>query len=135
MPKGGSREGAGRPKGAITKRTREIAEKATLAGKTPIEILLEGMRFYYEAGNLDKACAFARDAAPYIHPRMASIAVGGKQGQPIETKDVSNEELARRIAFILGQAAMEKAEETPLAASVASNGHQYGRQLADGEIA
>ena len=106
-----------------------------MPAKTPIEILLEGMRFYYEAGNLDKACAFARDAAPYIHPRVASIAVGGKPGAPIETKDVTNEELARRIAFILGQAAREKAEETPLAASVASNGHQYGRQLANGEIA
>jgi hypothetical protein len=91
--------------------------------------MLETMRFYLDAGNLDKACAFARDAAPYIHPRMASIAVGGRPGEPIETKDVTNTELARRIAFILGQAAREKAEETPLAASVASNGHQYGRQL------
>ena len=62
---------------------------------------------------------------------MASIAVGGKPGAPIETKDVTNTELARRIAFILGQAAREQAEETPLAAS----GHQYDRQLADGEIA
>ena len=135
MAKGGSRKGAGRPKGAITKRTREIAEKAILAGKTPIEILLEGMRFYYEAGNFDKACAFARDAAPYIHPRMASIAVGGKPGSPIETKDVTNTELARRIAFILGQAARDRAEEAALAASGAGNDHQYGRQLANGEIA
>jgi hypothetical protein len=72
---------------------------------------------------------------PYMHPRLTSVDVGGKPGAPVETKDVTNAELARRIAFIFGEAAREKAEETPLGASVASNGHQYGRQLADGEIA
>ena len=55
-------------------------------------------------------------------------------GRPKGSGRASNEELARRIAFILGQAVREQAEETPLAASVASNGHQYGRQLANGEI-
>ena len=135
MPKGGARKGAGRPKGGKTKRTREIAQKLALTGLTPLEVMLKAMRLYWEAGNRDKAAAIAKDAAPYMHPRLTSVDVGGKQGQPIETKDVTNTELARRIAFILGQAAREKAEETPLAASVASNGHQYGRQLANGEIA
>jgi hypothetical protein len=135
MAKGGAREGAGRPKGATTKRSREIADRAALAGVMPLEIVLQAMRLYWEAGNHDKAAAIAKDAAPYMHPRLTSVDVGGKPGTPIETKDVSNAELARRIAFILGQAAREQAEETPLAASVASNGHQYGRQLADGEIA
>lgn len=51
MAKGGAREGAGRPKGARTKRTREIAEKAALAGITPLEAMLQAMRHYYEAGN------------------------------------------------------------------------------------
>jgi hypothetical protein len=80
--------------------------------------MLEAMRFYHAAGNRDKAAAIAKDAAPYMHPRLTSVDVGGKPGAPIETKDVTNEELARRIAFILGQAAREKGEKTPLAASL-----------------
>jgi hypothetical protein len=102
------REGAGRPKGGITQRTRQVAEKLALTGLTPLEAMLEAMRFYHAAGNRDKAAAIAKDAAPYMHPRLTSVDVGGKPGAPIETKDVTNEELARRIAFILGQAAREK---------------------------
>jgi hypothetical protein len=87
----------------------EIERAVAATGKTPLEVMLEEMRFYYEAGNLDKAVAFAKDAAPY--PRMASVEIGGKPGAPpIETKDVSSVELARRIAFIFGQAAREQAE-------------------------
>jgi hypothetical protein len=134
MPKGGARKGAGRPKGGKTKRTREIAQKLALTGLTPLEVMLKAMRLNWEAGNRDKAAAIAKDAAPYMHPPLTSVDVGGKPGGA-PTKEVSNAELARRIVFILGQAAREKAEETPLAASVASNGHQYGCQLADGEIA
>jgi hypothetical protein len=109
MAKGGARAGAGRPKGATTKRSREIADRAALAGVMPLEIMLQGMCFYWKAGNLDKAVAIAKDAAPYMHPRLTSVAVGGKPGEPIETKDVTNTELARRIAFIFGQAAREGA--------------------------
>ena len=127
MAKGGSRKGAGRPKGAITKRTREIAEKATLAGKTPIEILLEGMRFYYEAGNLDKACAIAKDAAPYLPASLPAASLVHRS----KRKMLACQNWRAGSPLFLAQAAREKAEETPLAAS----GHQYGRQLADGEIA
>jgi hypothetical protein len=97
--------------------------------------MLKAMRFYWEAGNRDKAAAIAKDAAPYMHPRRTSVDVGGKPDAPVETKDVTNEELACRIPYIFQQAAREQAEQTPLAASVSSNGHQYGRQLANGEIA
>jgi hypothetical protein len=70
------------------------------------------MRFSLEAGDLDRAAALAKDAAPYVHPRMASVSVGGQAGAPpIETREVSHVELARRIAFILGQAAREQADQ------------------------
>jgi hypothetical protein len=103
--------GSGRRPGSKNKRSLQIERAVALTGKTPLEVMLEGMRFYFEAGDLDRAAAFAKDAAPYIHPRMAAIEVGGKPGAlPIETKDVSSVELARRIAFIFGQAAREQAE-------------------------
>ena len=107
--RGGLRPGGGRPKGAKTERTRAIAEQVALTGLTPLEVMMEAMRHYQAIGNRDKAVAIAKDAAPYMHPRLATVAVGGTPGAPIETKDVTMAELARRIAFIFREAAREGA--------------------------
>jgi hypothetical protein len=74
MPSGGRRNGAGRPRGSVNRRTREVAERAALQGVTPLEVLLEAMRRHYDAGELDRAAAFAKDAAPYMHPRLSTMA-------------------------------------------------------------
>ena len=55
MPKGGKRPGSGRPKGALTTRTREIAEKAFAAGITPLEMMLKAMTVHHDNGDWDKA--------------------------------------------------------------------------------
>jgi hypothetical protein len=68
--------------------------------------MLEAMRFHYAAGNLDKAAAFAKDAAPYVHQRLASVQVN--PDAPIETRELTMVELARWIAFVLGTAAREQ---------------------------
>jgi hypothetical protein len=80
--RGGRRPGSGRKPGSLNKRTREIADKAAAEGITPIEVQLATMRALWARANegdtldLDKAIAasaIAKDAAPYIHPRLASI--------------------------------------------------------------
>jgi len=43
MGRGGTRVGAGRKRGALTKRTREVAEKAAATGRSPLEVMLENM--------------------------------------------------------------------------------------------
>ena len=43
MPKGGPREGAGRPRGSRGRRTREAFAKAEALGPTPLEVMLEAM--------------------------------------------------------------------------------------------
>jgi len=48
MAHGGKREGAGRKPGAITKRTREVAERALTEGKSPLEIMLDNMRHFQQ---------------------------------------------------------------------------------------
>jgi hypothetical protein len=48
MPRGGKREGAGRKQGALTKRTREIAERASAEGKSPLEVMLDNMRHFQQ---------------------------------------------------------------------------------------
>lgn len=48
MGSGGKREGAGRPAGAITKRTREVAERALAEGKAPLDVMLDNMRHFQQ---------------------------------------------------------------------------------------
>lgn len=70
---GGKRSGAGRKKGSLTQKTREVAEMAASQGVTPLEVMLEAMNSFRENGDIEKAAGFAKDAAPYMHPRLASV--------------------------------------------------------------
>jgi hypothetical protein len=79
---GGRREGAGRKPGSPTKRRREIIDEAAKDGITPLEVQLRTMRALWDEANKGRtldfekataACAIAKDAAPYLHPRLASI--------------------------------------------------------------
>lgn len=105
--RGGPQPGSGRPKGAITEKAQQILSKAALEGISPLEVLLNDMRFYYNLSEAEmaqvyamepgkkKANAFraagalkeiarscARDAAPYLHPKLATISAPG--GGPIQ---------------------------------------------------
>lgn len=74
--RGGKRPGAGRPVGSKNQRSADMAREATEAGITPIEVMLNAMReLWYEGSPEAKrgAARIARDAAPYVHPRLASI--------------------------------------------------------------
>ena len=84
MPRGGKRPGSGRKPGSANKRTRAIADKAAADGITPLEVMLATMRALWDdavgkdgkVANLEKAiaaCVAAKDAAPYMHPRMQQI--------------------------------------------------------------
>ena len=89
MARGGKRIGAGRPKGATTRRTRAIADKATAEGLTPLEVMLTAMREHAKHMRWDEAASIAKDAAPYMHPRLASMQHTGRNGGPIQTMDVT----------------------------------------------
>lgn len=77
MARGGKRVGAGRKPGSVTRRTREIAERALKLGTTPLEVMLTAMRKHAEAQRWDEAAAVAKDAAPYMHPRLAAVEHSG----------------------------------------------------------
>jgi hypothetical protein len=111
--------GQGRPKGSKTDRTKAVAVELALTGSTPLEVMMQAMRYYMDvhadtgasasarSTALDKATGMAKDAAPYMHPRLAAVAVGTAQGQQAEQRDISMAELARRIAFIFRESARE----------------------------
>jgi hypothetical protein len=48
MARGGKRDGAGRPAGAITQRTREVAERSLATGMSPLEVMLDNMRHFQQ---------------------------------------------------------------------------------------
>jgi hypothetical protein len=101
--RGGARPGAGAKKGVQRQSTREklaMAEQAAAEGITPLEVMLRTMRKAWDAGDdptLDSltqlqhrvaACTIAKDAAPYIHPRLAATELTGKDGSALTIKVV-----------------------------------------------
>ena len=95
--RGGRRRGAGRPLGSKNRRTAEIARAAAESGITPIEVMLGTMRELWAQGTPEakrEAADIAKDAAPYIHPRLASIDQTIKEDRPfaILLEECSNAE-------------------------------------------
>ena len=83
--RGGRRPRAGRPVGSKNQRSAEIARAAAESGITPIEVMLGTMRELWALGTPEakrEAAEIAKDAAPYIHPRLASIDQTLKEDRP-----------------------------------------------------
>jgi hypothetical protein len=80
MPRGGTRPGAGRPKGvSAVARLDAAARKAVMeSGTTPLNYLLAVMRDDKQPGDLRLEAAKA--AAPYVHAKRSSVEVGGPGG-------------------------------------------------------
>lgn len=89
-----ARQNNGRPKGAKGKRTEAQIKKAEQGGAMPLDVMLADMRFHFAIaerlmGSITKkskpaefkamsaamarAREAAKDAAPYLHPRLNSI--------------------------------------------------------------
>lgn len=85
--RGGKRPGAGRKPGSATKKTKEIANLATHRGITPLEVMLEAMQWAYDEGGPVMAFQYAKDAAPYMHAKVAASFKGnGDDDAPPATK-------------------------------------------------
>ena len=99
MAKG--RKTGGRQKGSRNKYSREAEIAAS--GLTPLEYLLSIMRG--DGKPLERLEA-ARAAAPYVHPKLASVELSGKNGQPLEVRVVR---FSDRTAESVGTAALSDA--------------------------
>lgn len=76
MPRGGARKGAGRKRTADTpegKLRRDLALKALKEGTTPLEVILEAMKDAYETDGARAALPYAKEAAPYVHPKLSNV--------------------------------------------------------------
>lgn len=86
MPRGskpGERRG-GRQAGVPNKKNAEKIAAIEASGITPLDFLLDVMR----SANHDYAARIdaAKAAAPYVHPRLASVDLGNKDGKAFEHK-------------------------------------------------
>jgi len=79
---GGKREGSGRKPGTLNKRTAEQAAAVEASGLTPLDYMLAVMRDLSmdDAKRLDAAKA----AAPYVHAKLSSMELTGKDGGAVK---------------------------------------------------
>jgi hypothetical protein len=70
--KPGERRG-GRVKGVPNKVTLKREKELSEGGIMPVEVMLKTMRALWKKKAHVAACAIAKDAAPYCHPRLTSI--------------------------------------------------------------
>ena len=86
MARGGKREGAGRRKGQVSEQTKarkEIQIKALAQGLSPLDYMLSILR---DVGQEQSArFAAAKEAAPYIHNRLAAVEHSGNDDKPIKS--------------------------------------------------
>lgn len=68
------RKTGGRQKGTPNKKTAALLERVSAEGLTPLDVMLQVMREYVEAGDREMALDAAAKAAPYVHPKLSSIA-------------------------------------------------------------
>ena len=71
MARGGQRDGAGRRKGIPNRLARANIDKAEKSGILPLDYMLAVMRNV--KADSERRDAMARSAAPYLHPRLATI--------------------------------------------------------------
>lgn len=84
MTHGGPRKGAGRKKGTVAEATRirkDIATAALNAGLTPLDYMLNILRD--ETQKQSARFTAAKEAAPYVHPRLAAVEHSGNEDKPI----------------------------------------------------
>src|SRR5262249_8863067 len=62
-----------RKPGSLTRKTREVAERAVAEGIAPLEVVLRNMREADERGDVENAVKYAAMAAPYCHPRDCKL--------------------------------------------------------------
>lgn len=71
MARGGKREGAGRPAGAINGKTAERVSQIEASGLTPLDFMLQMLRD--EDQSLENRQWAAEKAAPYVHAKLANV--------------------------------------------------------------
>ncbi len=109
MPRGGKREGAGRPKGSINKTTAELKAYAQEFGEDAISML--SMLMYYSIDPRVRIMAGKEILDRGYGRPPQGVELSGPDGGPIETvaASMSDKEAARISLFYMLEADNDKA--------------------------
>jgi hypothetical protein len=91
---GGRRPGAGRKKGSHSSKTKArlaLVERLSAGALTPLEVMLAAMEHALARGDMSAAAAFAKDAAPYMHPRLQAVMHAQQQSRKSELQELIEE--------------------------------------------
>ena len=69
MPRGGKRQGAGRPRGTQNRKTAEMRAEIAVSGELPLDYMLRVMRD--PNAEPHRRDAMSKAAAPYVHRPLA----------------------------------------------------------------
>lgn len=102
QPKAKRQKRAGRKKGTPNRATAAKAAAIAKTGITPLDYMLSVMRDGSQPS--DMRLNAAKFAAPYVHPKLASIEHTGAGGAPlIPEANLDQAAFARRVAFLLAK--------------------------------
>lgn len=96
MARGGSRNGAGRPKGSKTLKSRAEGNRLARKDLTPLKVMEKAMLEHWDKQEWDAAASVAKDMAPYVHAKLAAIQVSGPAGESIF--GLSNDRIRQALA-------------------------------------
>lgn len=85
-----SKHRKGRPLGSGNKKIDKLIEVIETGGLTPLEYMLVEMR--NTKNDKQTRLQAARDAAPYLHPRLSSIVHKGDPKSPLVSRDLTTQE-------------------------------------------
>lgn len=103
---GGARANSGPKKGSSIRRSQQAVAKAEELGVDPVEMLLSLTKWAFEQfnakdekgefvgrtkENADMVKDYAKEAAPYVRPKLAAIEASGPDGGPIEVEAIRRE--------------------------------------------
>ncbi|HVI78993.1 MAG TPA: hypothetical protein VM715_12690 [Candidatus Acidoferrum sp.] len=131
MPKGGPREGAGRPRGSRGRRTKVSIAKAEALGPTPLEVLLESMHAAHAEGDRAEAVDCAKAAAPYVHPKLAPTSPPAPVHEEMDYTVLSDTELGQLEKIYSKLLKQPPASEAPPARPCVRHG-RYPRTVSSG---
>jgi hypothetical protein len=109
-PKGTPKTG-GRKKGSPNQRTRELTARIEASGMTPLDFMIAVMRS--PEAPLALRCEMARQAAPFVHAKLATIAhTGADRGPMVMEEHITDEQRAKALAVFLARHKLQQAKES-----------------------
>lgn len=83
MARGGKRPNSGRKPEAMRRKQNALVADILESDMTPLAVMQRAMMQHVNAGNWDEAAKQAKEIAPYVHPKLATVQHKGSSDEPV----------------------------------------------------